>query len=243
MFVIFRWWYFTGMAGIGLTVYGAIETNLALRTNSEPIAVTMADLESDKPLAQPYVRLGEHVALELLGTSTNSKKVADRKTLYPIVGVDHPIVEALEKKAKSKSDLPGFSDCHVFALRNGPAATPKVRRSAAAEGVVFGFDELSEIEQRLVSIVVPSVDRAAVRVIELDRRPVPLVRCLGALVAGLAFTALAIRLYRRRSSSDSKKPPKPPKQPAKPRPVRKRGEPAEAKGFLDDEELQKKPSW
>lgn len=193
--IIFRWWYFTGIAGVGLCVFGSIETNLALQSGTTPIVVTIADLEGGQPLAQPFVRLGEHVALERLGVSHRRRR-GQSKVLYPLVAVDHPIVRALREPPASKSDLPGFADCHVFALRDDDRLAPTTPRVAAVEGTVFAFDGLSSDEQRLVTLAVPSVDRERVRVLEVGRRPRPLFVAIGCLIAGVLLLLAAIRLFR-----------------------------------------------
>lgn len=217
MFIIFRWWYFAGIAGIGLTIYGGVETKLALQSSSEPIAVTIDDLDSGTPLAQPFVRLGAHVALEPLGVARRAKRSKTSKVVYPLVGVEHPIVRALADRPRTKSELPGFADCHVFALRQGTVLSTAARTGEGLEGTVFDFEELSTEERNLVTLAVPSVDRAAVRVLEVGRRPKPLALVIGSLLAGITLVGLAIRLFRGvRANQPSK--PKKPKEPREPKP-------------------------
>lgn len=208
MFIIFRWWYFAGIAGIGLTVYGGFESRLAMRSGAEPIAVTIDDLEACKALAQPYVRLGEHVALEPLGISHRAKRGAST-VVYPLVAPENPIVRALADRPQTKSELPGFADCHVFALREGVSLSQSSRMGVALEGTVFDFEGLSAAERNLVTLAVPNVDRTAVRVLQVGRRPKPLVLTFAMTLAGLALLGLAIRLFRGPRSTRQKKPVKP----------------------------------
>lgn len=193
--IIFRWWYFTGIAGLALCVFGSIETNLALQSGTAPIVVTIDDLEGGQQLAQPFVRLGEHVALEQLGV-THRRRRGQAKVLYPLVGVNHPIVRALQSPPSSKAGLPGFEDLHVFALRDGDSLARGAPRLASVEGTVFAFDALSSTEQNLVTLAVPNVDRERVRVLEVGRRPRPLIVAIGCLIAGVLLLLAAIRLFR-----------------------------------------------
>ena len=206
MLIVFRWWYWAGMAGVALFAHGAIESTLALKAGSEPIAVSVEDLASGKPLAQRWVTVGRHVALEPLGTSWRGKRGKGSKVLYPLAEPDDPIVGALAPgKGKLKSDLPGFDTCHVFALRGGTTLAKTACDVEASEGVVFEFDELSTNEQSLVTLAIPKVDRTKVRVVELGRRPEPLAFAVGTLVAGNVLLYVAIRLFRAKRAQKAAK--------------------------------------
>ncbi len=63
MLIIFRWWYFLGIAGVSLTAFGVIETGHALDNEPEPAQVSLAGLESGAAPAQTFVRLGTNVAM------------------------------------------------------------------------------------------------------------------------------------------------------------------------------------
>ena len=60
--IVWRWWYFLGIAGIVLTVWGGAETRHATASGSEPADVAVADLQRGAAGPQPWVRLGEHLA-------------------------------------------------------------------------------------------------------------------------------------------------------------------------------------
>ncbi len=202
MLIVFRWWYFAGMAGVALFAHGAIESTLALKAGSEPIAVSVEDLASGKPLEQRWVTLGRHVALEPLGISWRAKRDRGSKVVYPLAEPGDPIVGALlQGKWKLKSELPGLDTCHVFALRGGTTLAKTTHDVAAIDGVVFDFDELSPNEQNLVTLAIPNVDRTKVRVLELGRRPEPLAIAVATLLAGNVLLYVAIRLFRARRAA------------------------------------------
>lgn len=207
MLIVFRWWYWIGATGVALFAHGAIESTLALKAGSAPIAITVEDLAAGKPLSQSWVRLDRCVALEPLGASWRAKRRGKAKVLFPLVAQSDPIasVMASQPGPKAKSELPGFAALHVFALRRGTQLAAASREVGSIEGVVFEFDELSTEEQNLVTRVMPSVDRAAVRVVELDRRPESLAFSLGTLLVGNVMLYVAIRMFFERRAADAAK--------------------------------------
>jgi len=207
MLIVFRWWYWIGAAGVALFAHGAVESTLALKAGSEPIAVSVEDLASGKPLTQRWVRLDRLVALEPLGMAWRAKRRGSSKVLFPLAAPGDPIVSALASSSRpsSKSDLPGFAALHVFALRRGTTLGEATRDIASIEGVVFEFDELSTEEQNLLVRVKPDVDRDAARVVELDRQPKSLAFSVGVLIVGNVMLYVALRLFLERRAADAAK--------------------------------------
>jgi hypothetical protein len=192
--IIWRWWYFAGLAGVGCIAYGVVETGVAMRSGQEPMAVAFADLEQGKPLEQPYVRLGEHFALDVRVTRSG-RKGSKAKTMYPLVRVDHPALQTLVANPRVLGSAMR-AGVRVLGLTNGPATWSQPQRFEHVDGLVSTFEELSSDERELVTRLLPGVDTGKVRVIEIGRRPKPLFIGLGALAVGIGALWWAIRRFR-----------------------------------------------
>lgn len=199
MLIIFRWWYFLGLGGLGLVAVGVVETNLALESGSEPLSVSLDDLQSGQPVVKPYVRLGEHVALYPYAAYVEkgaSKRVDT--VLVPIVDPGHVILHELQEAARSKDPQPPeLRRVHVFLQTKGDAALQaEPRKVAQLEGIVRRYDKVSSDVRNLVRTIDPQIDTTKVRVIEAGRRPKALAVTIGMVVAGVALLVLAVRKFR-----------------------------------------------
>src|SRR5687767_7201750 len=99
MLVIFRWWYFAGLAGVGAMAFGGIETSLALKSGAEPTPVTIEQLSTGSAPAEPWVRLGAHVALHDQVFALEAKGRV-KAAFHPAVAADHPYNEAWQALRK-----------------------------------------------------------------------------------------------------------------------------------------------
>lgn len=208
MLVIFRWWYFLGIAGIGLTTVGAIETKLAARAGSSPIAVSLDALERGEAPDQPYAALGEHVAL-FNHTVQYGRKGGIDWSCYPVIGKDHAYLkdwrtclERYETPADIPArDVPRLKDVVVFVKsaewKHQSVIPSDIRTIDRLEGILFRFDQLSGPEKDAVRAVAPLRDEARTFVLEAHRHPWPLWKGVAIGGLGVALILQAIRLFRR----------------------------------------------
>lgn len=202
MLIVFRWWYFAGVLGLALLIYGGSEARLALQSTSEPVAISFADLEKNDLGAMRHVRLGQHVALEALGVSlTRGSRETVEKVAYPLLAIDDPYLQRVAALDPSKEQkVPDLNDAHVIAVRSVVSDNGELRDTFetvdAVEGVLFDYAALDLDERKLVDALAPQVAHGRVRIIEIGRHPKPLALAIAIAIVGLASLGLAIRLFR-----------------------------------------------
>ena len=179
MLIVWRRWYFAGVLGAGLAIHGAPELALALHTNSEPVTVALDELVARPEIENPYVRIGEHVAMHGSGTTFRTGyRVRKERCAYPIVAA-----------GRAPDAAQPF---HVFVLANGRLdRSPRVT-AAGLSGIARPLTALGNPERRIIGALARGED--GVVVIERDRRPHLLVSLLEVL-ASAVFLAWAVSLF------------------------------------------------
>lgn len=204
MIIVWRWWYFLGLAGLFLTVWGSIEVKHSAASGASPVAVSIDHLDRGEDVEQPFVRIGAHVALYGFTTSWVSEG-EDRIhwSIYPVVPEGHAFVRALAAAsggdARDDHELPELESVHTFILtdkwrreRDLPGGLAAV---AKAEGMLFRWSDLDKDEREVVRSIQPQVDPERVRLLELGRSPKPMWLCLAACAVGAVAGLIAIRLF------------------------------------------------
>ena len=182
MLVIFRWWYFLGIAGLGLAVTGAPELALALRASADPAPTELTQLGVDGRIAEPHVRIGDHAAHYSKGrVVTRSSKWRRSWFYYPV----------------------GQEPLHVVARTAVPSGGLPRHDHAEPElvGIAEPLDEYDPVEQAAVLSMLSGADPKQVVVIERDKHPnflAALTKLLGSI---LLFAWAALRFFRPRAAN------------------------------------------
>lgn len=211
MFIIFRWWFFAGALGIGLLVKGGVEAQLASKCSDEPTPIEVKDLESGAQLDQPYVKVGQHVALYRETVTRQRKTGTVESVMYPIVEEGHPYLEAWERlltKYGCYEDIPIGQIPTLDGVRVLVLAGPKTpswdeaqrgqsRVETQVVGVAFPFAKLSKDEKEEVQAALERHDLSQVIVVQAGRTPMPITHCIAFLVCGAVALGWAIKRFRR----------------------------------------------
>lgn len=214
MFIIFRGWYFAGVAGLGLAVYGSIETQLAFATASQPEAISVAELESGKRPKQSFVRIDKHHAV-YENIVCQKKRNRIRDAVYPILSLQHPWCVAwgklLEKYGDTASvppsEIPGLSGPAVLVLTDrfdDRSDVPSGRVDEGSVGILFEYDELDSKGRELVDIGTRFNHKQTV-ILELGRRPKPLWVGLLLAAVGLLLSGWASFLFFKKKDDPNSK--------------------------------------
>lgn len=209
MIVVWRWWYWLGLGGIALIGWSTVEAKHATASGTQPIEVSLADLAAGAAIAQPYVRLGEHVALyaDSIGWGPRRGNRLDW-SIYPVVPPDHGYLEAWRKLAERYPDpddvpagaIPRLEQVHALVLtkrwRTTDANPGGNEQVAGLEGLRFRYDELDRDESSVVNELLPDFDPERLWVLEEGRRPRPLWLCWALGAAGVVLLVQAVRLFR-----------------------------------------------
>ncbi len=208
MIIVFRRWYFVGVTGLALTIWGAVEAKHSTRSKSEPIDVEIEALHDGDDLEQPYVRLGRHIALHDQTIMWGPER-GDRIdwVLYPIVPSEHPYVAALDRISERyeagdevpEAEWPVLWGVNAFVLCKQWGDESQVPLQSEAEhnveGIVFTWDDLDKDEKDGLRMLCRDLDKSRVRVLEFGRRPKPfwVMALLG--TAGVLLLGLAVKLF------------------------------------------------
>jgi len=202
MLIIFRWWYFLGIGGIGLTAFGAVETGHELDSEPEPALVSLAALESGAAPPQPYVRLGANLAMyPMLAYQERSGRIEN--VCYPLISEDHAYVQAWRKLAERYGDadvppgeVPVLDGVRVYAfdkqwkqLADLPSDTAT---NESLEGLLFPVKKLGDKERQLLVTSSGRPVQSDVLVLEVGRKPRSLLTCIQFLAVGVALLVLAV---------------------------------------------------
>ncbi|MCA8947922.1 MAG: hypothetical protein KDE27_00370 [Planctomycetes bacterium] len=215
MIIIWRWWYFLGLGGAGLMIWSNVEMRHSLASGTSPVEVTIEALQRGDPVAQPYVRVGEHEALFGLGLEGGRKRKVDW-VVYPVVDRNHRYVTAWRELERRYPDprraprgaLPQLDGASVFVLDKRPGSRGQVHLRpapnlvAAAEGLLFRWDDLDRHETDALLAIQPQLDRSRAFVLEIARRPRPLWLCVVLATLGTILLVVAIRLFRKGRAAD-----------------------------------------
>jgi hypothetical protein len=192
MIIIFRWWFFVGIAGLGAGVYGGRELELARHASPEPVPMELAALEAGEMPAQPHIRIGAHVAQfdACLSVSRGSRLEA---IYYPITtpgaGPGRRTVVVKSKQFERLDQVPGTQ-----------------RTVPGLSGILTTAAEVTTKDRDAVLRMVGARDARAVPVLEAHRRPKPELECWIWSIAGGLLLLLAVHLFRvrrRRAREDA----------------------------------------
>lgn len=177
MLVVFRWWYFLGIAGLGLAINGAPEFALSLRASADPVPTELAQLGTEGRVVEPHVRIGAHEAHYAKGVVLTLGTKWRRSWFYYPVGPE---------------------PFHVVArvrVQNGAIARRDVQETELV-GIAEPLAEYDAREQAVVLNLVGSADPAKVVVIERDKHP-NLLGSTAKLLGSIFFlTWAALRFFR-----------------------------------------------
>jgi hypothetical protein len=205
MLIIYRWWYFLGLAGVGFTGFGLFEMSDAWANGSEPAPISLASLEAGTKPPQTYVSIGEHVALFPFLSSRQKAGVVEA-TCYPIVSRDHEYLRAWGKLGERygtasvpAEEVPELMNARVYVLDKRPqqsiANLQKDRRERESIEGIFVAGVGAE-DHALLAASGTEGDRR-VLVLDAGRRPRPLSTCVQYLVLGVVLLGAAVgRLVR-----------------------------------------------
>ena len=207
MLIVFRWWYFVGIAGLVLAALGVRETSLAMKAAKEPEDIRLVALENGERPSQPFVRIDAHYAV-YGACSYESKRDRIKSTVYPIVSAEHPWSkgwDALNAKYENPDDIPRGEMPPLEPLQVLVKTSQFDRLEDIPDGgedcgpisgVLFTYDELDSDEQELVRMVSDKANGAVL--LDLGRKPTSLAASAGMLAIGLILCGLAVRLFFRR---------------------------------------------
>lgn len=210
MIIVWRWWYFLGIAGIVLVTWGAVETGHATASGAEPADVAVAALQRGDGGTQPFVRIGEHVALygHAVGWGDEDNDRLDW-SIYPIIAKDHAYLaawHALDERYPNPDDIPEseyprLDGVNVFVMTERWKTVDDMQDGSelvsGLEGLLFEYEKMDKDEIGALRSIQPSLDQAHVRLLEEGRRPRPLWLCLTLGVGGVLLIGQAVRSFRR----------------------------------------------
>lgn len=203
MLIVFRWWYFVGIAGLVLAVKGGIELNLASKVADEPQVVQLADLENGVAPDQPFVKIETHYAAFDRAVYFE-RKGRITELVYPIVSEQHPwslqcgeLIDKYGDPAKVPvGEVPRLEPLVLVTTSRfkRTSEVPEAGDQPAAMGILERYGELSSDTRELVDMLSP-LRRDRVFVIELGRTPMSGLVALVMLLGGLSLIGWAISLF------------------------------------------------
>jgi hypothetical protein len=146
MFIVFRAWYFAGIAGVALTVYGANETRLRLNASALPDVVSVADLEQGRRPQQPFVKLDRHFAV-YEATVYETRRERIKRAVYPLLSPRHPWLVAWDELRAMypdqnqipRGEVPALAPIKVLALTDRFEKPSDIREDGTFENGAIGI--------------------------------------------------------------------------------------------------------
>ena len=194
-----------------LCYYGCNEYTVSSGTGSEPLDVSLADLESGTEIDNNYVKLGEHICVwdgcifeyEMAeGASPSAEPPASAKVnhaYYPVISGSHPFIvglNALEEEHGSLENVPEnavWPDLSTFAVLiktgrfNTVGSIPDgLGDSAGIKGLIINrIASLDAEEARLIKGSFPGINLDKVLILEENRTPTGAMASIGMMIGGI----------------------------------------------------------
>ncbi len=211
MILIFRWWYFLGVGGLGCAGYGAMELRHALANASEPVEISLAALEAGEPPAQTFVRLVEYCAVYPMIAYRQSRSGRIETSCYPIVSTSHEFVAGWRELTRQRAQL-GLTtgevplllgrDVKVYVFDERWQRTDQLPSAPAMgqslEGILRPIGELGAKQRSVLATTARQELPETTYVLDADRRPRSVATCVQFLAVGVVLLVLAVvRFFRK----------------------------------------------
>lgn len=220
MLILFRWWYFLGVGGLFATGFGAVELRHALANSGEPVAIELAELEVGVAPAQPFVRIGAHLALyPHLAFETRQRRGGNTgpdgkitKSCYPIVSAGHAYLQAWERVSERyptedipDAEVPKLAGVRVFVFDTRWTERTQLptafTRGDMIEGILTPVPDLRPDERELLTLAADGPVDSTTYLLEAGRRPRSVATCVQYLAVGLGLLAVAVWRFFRKPST------------------------------------------
>jgi len=207
-----------------LAFFGGQEYLVSSNTQSDPVEVELADLESGEDPSNNYLKIGEHVALYpgavyycYVDESSGRDDDPGNKVeycFYPIISTSHPFMKELdafdEKMIEKYGNLDNVPDSEPWPEVAGLKVLVKSRRFKTigalpleiddsvpgVTGLVINqIDSLGSEEEKLLKESLPELNMDDVLILEAGREPASGLKSVGMMGGGVLLIVVGIGLF------------------------------------------------